>query len=101
MGSKSAPRAPDYTGAAEAQGASAQSNLRDQTYANRPNQTTPWGSSTWTPGTTIDPATGESVTSWNQDITLSAAEQDAFDSQSRIRAGQSGVAESLFCRAAT
>jgi hypothetical protein len=95
MGSKSAPPAPDYRGAAEEQGASARENTTTQTYANRPNQTTPWGSSTWTNSSTIDPSTGEPVTSWNQDITLSPSEQAAFDSQSRIRAGLSEGAESL------
>ena len=95
MGSKSAPKTPDYRGAAEEQGESAQQNTTTQTYANRPNQTTPWGSSTWTNSSTIDPSTGKPVTSWNQDITLSPSEQASFDSQSRIRAGLSEGAESL------
>lgn len=94
MGSKSAPSAPDYTGAAVAQGASSEEVNRAQTYANRPTQTTPWGTSTWEASPTIDPSSGASVTQWNQNITLSPDEQAAFDSQSRIRAGLSQAAES-------
>ena len=95
MGGKSAPDAPDYRGAAEEQGASARENTLNQTYANRPNQTTPWGSSTWTSSATIDPSTGKSVTSWDQNLTLSPSEQAAFDSQSQIREGQSAGALQL------
>ena len=95
MGGFSAPSTPDYTGAAEASGNANRQVTRDQTYANRPTQNTPWGSSTWTPGQGIDPATGESVTNWTQDLTLSPTEQAAFDSQSRIRQGLSGGAETL------
>lgn len=99
MGSKSAPTAPDYRGAAEAQGEASQQTTTAQTYANRPTQTTPWGTSTWTPGQTIDPATGQPVTTWNQDITLSPSEQQAFEAQSGIRAGLSTGAQSLIDRA--
>lgn len=95
MGSKSAPRAPDYRGAAEEQAASSQKVTTQQSYANRPTQTTPWGTSSWTTGTAVDPATGQNVTTWNQDLTLSPTEQAAFDSQSRVRQGLSEGAETL------
>lgn len=100
MGSKSAPDAPDYTGAAEAQGASSKENLTQQTTANRPTQITPWGTSKWTSSAGTDPSSGQAVTNWEQNITLSPSEQAAFDSQSRIRAGQSGAAEALLGQAA-
>lgn len=48
------PDAPDYKGAAEATGASNLAAVNAQTLANRANQVTPWGTSTWTqadPGT--------------------------------------------------
>lgn len=98
MGSKSAPSAPDYRGAAEEQAKSSAEGTRQQTFANRPNQNTPWGSSTWTPSSQIDPSTGQPVTGWQQDITLSPEEQAAFESQSRVRSGLSGTAEDLIGR---
>ena len=56
MGGKSSP---DYSGAAVAQGEANREVVRDQTFANRPDQYTPWGATTWTPYQTTDPATGE------------------------------------------
>lgn len=44
---KSAPPSPDYTGAANAQGAASMWNTAFQTYANRPDIYTPFGSMTW------------------------------------------------------
>ena len=51
MGGKSND-SPDYKGAAEAQGQSSIDAINAQTKANRPNQYTPWGSSTWNEGGT-------------------------------------------------
>lgn len=99
MGAKSAPSAPDYTGAAEQTAASQQEQLRQQTYANRPTQNTPWGTSQWSTGTVIDPATGQPVTTWTQDITLTPAEQAALEAQQRISQGRSELAEGLIGRA--
>lgn len=47
---KQAPAPPNYKGAAEAQGASSATNTAAQTNANRPNQSTPFGSSSWVQG---------------------------------------------------
>lgn len=44
---KSAPDAPDYTAAAQAQGQSSLNAIAAQTQANRPDQYTPFGSQTW------------------------------------------------------
>ena len=44
---KKAPKAPDYRGAAEEQAAASRANTEYQTWANRPNMDTPWGSQTW------------------------------------------------------
>lgn len=64
MGKSSAPKAPDYKGAAEATADANMQNLQYQTAANRPNITTPWGSQTWSysPGGTPI-ASGQSGTS--------------------------------------
>lgn len=51
-GKGSAPPAPDYTGAAIAQGEASQKLAREQTQANRTNAVTPWGSVTWSQGMT-------------------------------------------------
>lgn len=57
MGNDS-PAAPDYVGAAKEQAAASKENTNYQTWANRPNIKTPWGSQTWTqgPGTPGTPA---------------------------------------------
>ena len=96
---KSAPAAPDYRGAAVEQGESSKEVTRDQTYANRPDQYTPWGSSTWENQRTIDPATGQPVTSWQQDIKLSPDQQRALNAQQNIQAGRSDIAQGLLGRA--
>jgi len=90
---------PDYTGAAEATAESNERTNTAQTYANRPTQNTPWGSSTWSPSTTIDPTTGQEVTTWEQNITLSPSEQASLDSQQAVQLGRSQLAESLIDRA--
>ena len=95
----SAPKAPDYKGAAEASGESAVEVTRNQTYANRPDQYTPWGSSTWGASAGVDPATGEPVTKWEQQMKLSPDQQQALNAQQRIQAGRSGIAEGLLGRA--
>jgi hypothetical protein len=98
-GKGSAPPAPDYRGAAEAEAAASKENLTQQTWANRPNIFTPWGSQTWQSSSTIDPTTGQPVTSWQSDIVLSPEQQEALDSQMRVQSGRSGAAEMLLDQA--
>ena len=93
-----APPAPDYRGAAEETGASSLENTRQQTYANRPNQTTPWGSSQWQSSSVIDPSTGKPTTQWDQTLTLGKEQQAALDAQNRIQAGKSDLAEGMMGR---
>ena len=97
MGKKnsSAPAAPDYTAAAREQAKSSKEVTRDQTYANRPNQSTPWGNVSWTPTETIDPSTGKKVTSWTQSTTLTPELQGALDSQISMQKGRSDLGNSL------
>jgi len=86
---------PDYTGAAQAQGASSQANTMTQNYANRPDINTPWGQQTWQTNQQTDPATGQPVTGWSSNITLTPEQQQALDSQQRVTSGRSGIAEGL------
>lgn len=99
MSSQSTPPPPDYTGAAEAQGKSSKENLMAQTYANRPTQVTPWGETSWTPGTTTDPSTGQQVTNWTQTEKLNPQLQAALDDQLKIQAGRSQAAGTLLGQA--
>lgn len=99
MGSKSAPAPPDYQGAAKATAEGSKEVTQAQTFANRPTQNTPWGSSTWVPGVTRDPATGKEMTTWEQNLTLSPAEQAALESQQAVQQGRSELAEGLVSRA--
>jgi hypothetical protein len=86
MGSKGS-RAPDYTGAAEAEAAANFKNLQYQTKANRPDMYTPWGSSTWTG----NPSTGY----YQNRILLSPEIQSALDDQLAIQSGVSNAALGL------
>lgn len=64
------PPAPDYIGAANAQSAASKDIATQATYANRPNQATPWSTTGWKTGQTIDPASGLPVTTWSQNTQL-------------------------------
>lgn len=87
MSKGSAPPAPDYVGAAQATAAGNAANLAQQTADNRPNQVTPWGTSTWakTPGSD----------NWTQNLTLSDAEQKALTAQQQVQQNQSQLAQSM------
>jgi len=93
MGGKSSPKAPDYQGAAVATGEASKEVTRDQTYANRPDQYTPFGSIQWTNRQEIDPSTGQAVTRWDQTTTLDPASQAALDAQQQIGADRSQLAQ--------
>ena len=100
MGGKSAPKAPDYRGAAEAQGQSSKENTAYATYANRPDQYNPWGSTTWDNRQVYDPATGQNVTQWSQNTTLDPELQKALDSQIALQRQRSEQAQGMYGRAA-
>ena len=95
MGGKSSPSAPDYRSAAVATGEASKEVTRDQTYANRPDQFTPFGDIQWTNRQEIDPSTGQSVTRWQQNTTLNDASQAAVDAQQAIAAGRSNLAQGM------
>ncbi len=103
---KKAPAAPDYEAAAEQTAAGNLEMLEMQTRANRPDQFTPWGSSTWeeqagTPGT-WNPATGRmeggTEGGWAQTIKLDPDQQAALDQQLGITRSRSELAGGMFDR---
>lgn len=98
--SKSAPEAPDYTGAAEAQAESSREVTEQQTWANRPTQVTPFGTVDWTSHPQWDPVTGQTLNRWTQTTTLDPESQAALDAQQRLQAQRSGLAGSMYDRVA-
>jgi len=92
MGGKSSP---NMTQAAVAQGEANREVVRDQTFANRPNQYTPWGYTTWNPYQTVDPATGEATTGWEQVQGLTPELQEILNKQIAIQSGRSDIAGQL------
>ena len=95
MGKKSAPAPPDYRAAAEETAAGSRQAARDQTYANRIDQNTPWGSLAYESYQDIDPATGEPVTRWRQNEQLTPELQAALNSQIGLQRGRSDLAGSM------
>lgn len=89
----SPPPAPDYTGAAQAQAGASKENLTQQTWANRPNQITPWGSTNWGATAGTDPSSGQPITQWTQTESLNPQAQGALDQQLAIQQGRSGLAQ--------
>jgi hypothetical protein len=98
MGGKSA-KAPDYKGAAEATAASDREALRDQTYANRPEQDTPFGSESWESYQDVDPASGEAVTRWRQTTTLNDDAQRALDAELGLKGDRMELGQGMMDRA--
>lgn len=92
-------KAPDYEAAAERQGESSKEVTNMQTWANRPNQVTPWGSTTWDATAARDPATGQPITQWTQNTSLTPEGQKALDDQFAITSGRSDLARELLPRA--
>ena len=97
-GGKSAPAAPDYTGAAEQQAKSSQEAQTRADWANRPTQNTPWGTSSWETSQSIDPATGQPVTSWTQNLQLRPQQKAALDAQMGVQMSQSQIAQGMMGR---
>lgn len=91
----SSPPAPDYAGAAQAQGAASMDVTNTQNFANRPDINTPFGSQWWTTAQDVDPATGQLVTRWQQNNALTDPYQKALDSQMSITQGRSDAAQSM------
>lgn len=88
---KSTPAPVDYTGAAEQEAESARQLTDQQTWANRPNQVTPWGQQVWSAQGGTDPATGNPITQWTQTQQLSEPLQAMLDSQMGLSLGRSSL----------
>tara|TARA_R110000787_G_scaffold136456_1_gene248972 strand:- start:561 stop:1688 length:1128 start_codon:yes stop_codon:yes gene_type:complete len=88
----------DYSEIAQIQGAENREVVRDQTYANRPTQYTPYGSTTWDNSQVIDPSTGKPVTQWSQTTSLTPELQYILNQQQAIAAGKGDVAGMLVNR---
>lgn len=82
--SKSTPKAPDYEAAAERQAESSREVTEQQTWANRPDQFTPWGSQTWENQQVWDPATQQYLNRWAQTTNLTPDSQAALDAQLQL-----------------
>ena len=87
MGGKAdTPQIPDYYGLAQQQGQISSSLLGQQTAANRPNTSTPWGSQSWTPN-----ANG----TWTGTEQLNPVEQQTLNTQQGVQSGLAGSAANL------
>lgn len=100
MGKKSQPPPPDYVGMAQTQADANKDLTTEQTWANRANQTNPWGSTSWDTKAVVDPATGKTVTQWTQDTQLDPRLQQALNSQVAIQQGRSDLAAGMMARSA-
>ena len=92
MGGKSSP---NYGDMAVQQGEVNEGVVRDQTYANRPDQQTPWGYTSWGNEAYTDPASGEQTTRWTQNQGLTPELMDIYNKQVAIQGGRSDVAGML------
>lgn len=102
MGGKaSAPAAPDYVGATQLQGQLSKENLNMQNFANRPTINTPFGTQSWGTDSAVDPASGQTVTSWTQNNTLAPGLQSALDAQIGLQNDRSQLASGFMDRVAS
>jgi hypothetical protein len=100
MGNKSAD-APDYEAAALAEGAANKENLEQQTWANRPTQNNPWGTTSWERAPEWDPVTGQYINEWTQNQTLAEPLQGALENEMALMEGRSGLASGMMGDLAT
>jgi hypothetical protein len=95
---KSAPKAPDYEAAAQEQAAGSRAVTEQQTWANRPDQYTPFGSMTWQNQQQWDPATEQMLNKWIQTTNLTPDAQRALTAQLGMQAGKSELGASMMGR---
>jgi hypothetical protein len=96
---KSAPKAPNYEKAAEAQAQSSKEVTEQQSWANRPDQYTPWGQQTWQNQSVWDPTTNQNINRWTQNTTLTPESQRSLNAELGLQAGRSELGASLLPRA--
>ena len=92
---KKAPKPPDYAAAAEQTAIADKDAARYATYANRVDQSNPWGDVNYESYLDVDPATGEQVTRWRENTTLNDQSQAALDAQMGLMQGRSELAGSM------
>jgi len=95
MGGKSSP---DYGDMAVAQGEANEGVVRDQTYANRPTQYTPWGYTSWDANAYTDPGSNETTTQWSQTQGLTPELQALLDKNIALQGGRTDIAGGLVGR---
>lgn len=91
----------DYNEVAQVQGEANREVVRDQLYANRPTQYTPYGSESWESSVGIDPATGQPVTEWTQTTSLTPELQYILNQQQAIASGKGDIAGTMIERMGT
>lgn len=97
--SKSSPPPPDYRAAAQEQAQSSREVTEQQTWANRPDQVTPFGSQSWSNHPQWDPSTQQWLNRWTQTTQLDPDMQAALESQQDLTKNRSDLGNSLFPRA--
>jgi len=98
--SKDSPPPPDYRGAAEEQAEASRDITEAQTWANRPDQFTPFGQTTWSNAPQWDPTTQQYINRWTQNTNLNPQSQAALDAQMEVLLGRSNLARDLTGRLA-
>ena len=88
MGGKSQP---DFGDVAASQGEENEGVIRDQIYANRPTQYTPWGYTSWQSNPYTD-AEGNTTEQWTQTQGLTPELQDILNKQIAIQGGKTDIA---------
>ena len=88
----------DYGDVAVAQGEANEGVVRDQTYANRPTQYTPWGYTSWNANPYTDPGSGEQTTRWEQTQGLTPELQEILNKQIALQGGKTDIAGGLYGR---
>lgn len=88
MGGKSTP---DFGDVAASQGEENRAVIKDQLYANRPTQYTPWGYTSWQSNPYTD-AEGNTTEQWTQTQGLTPELQDILNKQIAIQGGKTDIA---------
>ena len=96
--SKRAPKPPDYAATAREQATASRNITEQQTWANRPDQRTPFGNTTWSNTPQWDESTQQNLNRWTQSTTLDPRSQGALDSQLDLQRGRSDIAGSMLGR---
>ena len=95
---KRAPPPPDYAATAREQATASRNITEQQTWANRPDQRTPFGNTTWSNTPEWDESTQQNLNRWTQTTTLDPRSQGALDSQLDLQRGRSDIAGSMLGR---